>query len=71
MLTSVGDRGRSAARHRAVIVQPHQADHVADIILVSDSAGGRSLAAGEDWMVLDPSLREQLPPLRLFKEEVG
>ena len=71
MLTSIGGGRRPAARDRAVVVEPHEADHVAHIVLVSDSARGGSLAVGEDRMVLDPSLREQLPPLGPLKEEVG
>jgi hypothetical protein len=53
-----------------VVVAPHQADHLAHVLIASDSARRRSLPAGEDRVVLDPSFFEELVPLALLKEEV-
>ncbi len=47
---------------RAVVVQPDQLDHVAHVFVAVDSAGGVAGLAGEDRVIVDASLIEQLLP---------
>ena len=62
-------RGTGRPR-RAVVVQPHQRDHIQDILGRLDPTRRRPLAAGKDGMVSDPFLRVQRRPYVLGEEEV-
>src|SRR5687768_12904345 len=64
-------RRHAVARHRAVVVEPHELDHFADVVLVLDPACAWPLPSGEDRVVHDPALREQLSPDIFGKGEVG
>jgi hypothetical protein len=55
----------------AVVVEPHQLDHVADVVFVLDPARRRPDRVGEDRMVDDPALGSQLGPHLLREAEVG
>src|SRR4051794_26546895 len=54
--------GHSVAGGDAVVVEPQQRDHVADVGLVLDPPGSRSLLPREDRVVDDPAVLEQLAP---------
>ena len=59
------------ARHRAVVVEPEERDHVANIGFVADRAGRRPLRIGEHRVRDDSTLLAQLRPDLLGKPEVG
>jgi len=50
------------AGDRAIVVEPQQLDHVADVVLGFDPAGGIARLAGEDRVVVDPTLFVELRP---------
>src|SRR5712691_2404597 len=62
---------KSLARHRAVVVEPQQLDHLADVGLVLDPARSRPAGVREDRMGHDPALRPELVPDVLGESEVG
>jgi hypothetical protein len=55
----------------AVVVQPQERDHVADVVVRLDPAGTEARRAGEDRVIVDPSIVEDLRPDLLRKAEVG
>jgi hypothetical protein len=55
----------------AVVVEPQQRDHVADICLILDPAGAKARLAGEHRVVVDAPLLEQIGPDLFRKAEVG
>ncbi len=58
------------ALDRAVVVEPQQRDHVADVVLGLDSARGVARLAGEDGVVVDPAVFVELIPNGLRKAGV-
>ena len=55
----------------SLVVEAKQRYHVAHVVLAGDSAGCRSAFVGEDRVVFDPALLEQLVPGVLGEAEVG
>ena len=73
-----GDDCRASRFHRhavagddPVVVQPQQLDHVADVRVALDPARAEAGPAGEDRVVVDPLLLEELGPHLLREAEVG
>src|SRR5947209_1362025 len=62
---------RGLALHGAVVVEPHQRDHVTDVAIPLDPARRRTLLTREDRVIDDPSLAPQLEPELLGEGEVG
>src|SRR3979411_1300568 len=60
----------SRPRGRAVVVEAHQLDHVANVGLVLDPPCGRPHLAGKDRVIDDPPLVAQLGPHVLGEGEV-
>src|SRR5690242_13658409 len=60
-----------AAADGAVVVEPHQRDHVADVGVVTDRPRGRSDPAREHGVLDHAPLRVELLPDRLGEGEVG
>ena len=56
---------------RALVVEPHEGDHVLDVLLCFDPSRCRALLAGKDRVLGDPSLFAQFQPQALRKAEVG
>ena len=54
----------------AVVVEAQQRDHVPDVALVLDRAGGGTRSVGEHGVGSDPALRSQLVPDALREAEV-
>jgi hypothetical protein len=59
------------AGHCAVVVEPEQLDHIADVGLAFDPARRRPLRIGEDRMWRDPALLSQVGPDLLGERKVG
>ncbi len=59
------------AGDQAVVVEPQQLDHVADVVLGLDSARAVAWLAGEDRVVVDAVLLEETGPDLLGEGEVG
>ena len=58
------------AGNRAVVVEPQQPDHVADVVLGFDRARPVARLAGEDGVVVDPPRLVELFPHGLRKAAV-
>ena len=58
------------ARHDALIVQPQQLDHVADVVGILDAPRRGALAIGEHGAVPHLALGEELGPYLLGEEQV-
>src|SRR5512132_1521409 len=67
-----GSRGREAvAGDDAVVVEPHQLDHVADVLIIVDPPCRHRVLSGEDRVVDDTALLAQGGPDLLAEAEVG
>src|SRR6187402_1002939 len=66
-----GSRGREAvAGDDAVVVEPHQLDHVADVLIIVDPPCRHRVLSGEDRVVDDTALLAQGGPDLLAEAEV-
>jgi hypothetical protein len=68
--SALDPRRQTVAFDSAVVVEPQQLDHVAHVCLVLDPAGGVARLAGEDGVVADALLIEQLLPDPLGEADV-
>src|SRR3954469_1944715 len=64
-------RGEPVTRDDAVVVEPHQLDHVADVIVVIDPARRHRVLAGEDRVIDDPPLLTERGADLLAEAEMG
>src|SRR5258708_4532978 len=63
--------GRSLARHGAVVIEPQQLDHLANVGVVLDPARGWPAGVGKDRMGRDPAFGPELVPDVLGEPEVS
>src|SRR5437870_5619972 len=68
---AAGLAGETVSGHRAIVVEPEEGDHLANIGVVLDGAGRRPLRIGEDRVRNDSTLFSQLRPELLRKAEVS
>src|SRR4051794_37661801 len=63
--------GRSAAgRRQALVVESHERDHVAHVVVLLDPARGRALLVREDRVVDDAAACVEIRPYGLREREV-
>src|SRR5438093_12786840 len=67
---AAGLAGETASGHRAIVVEPEEGDHLANIGLVLDGVGRRPPRIGEHGVRNDSTLLSQLRPESLRKTEV-
>src|SRR4051794_30238235 len=63
--------GLAVVWRQAVVVEPHERDHVAYVFIVRDPARGWALLAWEDGVVDDAAARVEVGPHGLREREVG
>src|SRR5438876_4304694 len=68
---AAGLAGETVSGHRAIVVEPEEGDHLANIGVALDGAGRRSSRIGEDRVRNDSTLFSQLRPELLRKAEVS
>src|SRR5438128_6267082 len=68
---AAGLAGKTVSGHRAIVVEPEEGDHLANIGVALDGAGRRPLRIGEHRVRNDSTLFSQLRPELLRKAEVS
>src|SRR5437870_11740146 len=68
---AAGLAGKTVSGHRAIVVEPEEGDHLANIGVVLDGAGRRPWRIGEHRVRNDSTLFSQLRPELLRKAEVS